>query len=77
MDMLNAIFTMLFAIGFTVVSAYSVFVIVKTGSVGKWGEYYDKRERPIFCWFCIGCSVMSFLCSLWILKIVVTAYFFR
>ena len=74
----SAMFQTLIPIVFMVIIGRTLYLSLKYGVVvgGKWGEKIYKNEKPVFYWFCVSCYAGIFGCSLFMLIIVVKAYYF-
>ena len=65
----------LFAIGMFILTAYILWVSLKTGLVfGKWpGQVCDKRNRPVLYWLGVSAYAFCFGCSIYILILIIKA----
>jgi ABC-type Fe3+ transport system permease subunit len=56
----------------------TLFLTLKYGVVvgGKWQKKIYRNELPVLYWFCVICLMCALCCGLFLLIIVVKAYYF-
>ncbi len=71
----QVVFETSFALGIVLVTAYILWISLKTGlAFGKWkGQVCDKRQSPISYWLCVAVYTFCFICSLFLLFITIKA----
>ena len=74
----SAIIQILFPIVIIMVIGRTLFLTLKYGVVvgGKWQKKIYRNELPVLYWFCVICLTCTLGCFLFLLIIVVKAYYF-